>query len=199
MYNPTMPVIYETETPLAPRLDLGPYRDADYQALPDEPRCELLYGRLLVTPAPAARHQIVVGEVLRLLQDVARSHGGLALVSPVDVLLADHSVVQPDVVYLSADRCSIVGQRVEGAPDLVVEVLSPGTTRRDLGEKLRLYAETGVAEYWIVDPRERAFEFLANDRGVFQLRVPDGAIYRSSKVAGLELDLVAFWQSVPVL
>jgi Uma2 family endonuclease len=193
-----MPV-YETETPLAPRTSLGPYRDADYQKLPDEPRCELLYGRLFVMTAPTVLHQLVVGAILRLLQDLARSRGGLAVISPVDVMMADHSVVQPDVIYVSPGRTSIVRQRVEGAPDLVVEVLSPGTTRRDLGEKLRLYAETGVAEYWIVDPRERTFEFLVKDRGVFQLRVPDGAIYRSATIAGLELDLGAFWESVPVL
>ena len=193
-----MPV-YETEAPLAPRLDLGPYRDADYQKLPDEPRCELLYGRLLVTPAPSALHQLVVGEILRLLQDFARSRGGFAVVSPVDVRLADHSVVQPDVIYVSPSRTSIIRRRVEGTPDLVVEVLSPGTTRRDLGEKLRLYAEAGVIEYWIVDPRERTFEFLANDGGTFRLRLSDGAIYRSVEISGLELDLEAFWRLIPVL
>jgi hypothetical protein len=58
MYNRRMPVTYETETPLAPRGDLGPYRQADYLALPDEPRCELLYGRLLMMAAPTLRHQI---------------------------------------------------------------------------------------------------------------------------------------------
>jgi Uma2 family endonuclease len=198
LYNHPMPV-YETETPLAPRTGLGPYRDADYVGLPDEPRCELLYGRLLVTPAPSALHQLVVGRILRLLQDLADNGGGLAVVSPVDVALADHSVVQPDVVYVSADRASIVRGRIEGAPDLVVEVLSPGTTRRDLGEKLRLYAESGISEYWIVDPVERTFEFLFRDGDSFRLRVPEGAIYRSTAIAGLEIDLGAFWTSVRVV
>jgi Uma2 family endonuclease len=193
-----MPV-YETETPLAPRIDLGPYRDADYQNLPDEPRCELLYGRFLVMAAPSALHQFVLGEIFLLLRDIARRRGGWAFVSPIDVALADHSVVQPDVIYVSPGRTSMVRDRVEGAPDLVVEVLSPGTTRRDLGEKLRLYAEVGVAEYWIVDPRERRFEFLANDAGAWQVRLPDGPVYRSPAIGELEIDLVAFWQSVPAL
>ena len=196
MYNRAMPVVYETETPLAPRIGLGPYRDADYRALPDEPRCELLYGRLLVTPAPVVWHQLVVGRILRLLQDLGHSTGGLAVVSPVDVRLADHSVVQPDVIYVSRARSAIVRQRIEGAPDLVVEVLSPGTARRDLGEKLRLYAESGVAEYWIVDPEARTFELLVNDAGGFRVLVPDGTLYRSAAVAGLELDLEAFWRSL---
>jgi len=199
MYNRVMPVAYETESPLAPRIGLGPYRDADYQQLPDEPRCELLYGRFLVTPAPSVLHQLVGGRILRLLQDLAEARGGLAVDSPVDVALADHSVVQPDVIYVSAGRTSIVHRRVEGAPDLVVEVLSPGTTRRDLGEKLRLYAQAGVAEYWIVDPRERAFEFLILDGGDFRVRVPDGKRYQSDAISGLELDLEAFWKAIPVL
>jgi Uma2 family endonuclease len=86
--------------------------------------------------------------------------------------------------------------RVEGAPDLIVEVLSPGTARRDLGEKLRLYGEAGVLEYWIVDPVLGTFEFLEKANDGFHLRLPDGAPYRSSLIAGLELDLETFWRSV---
>jgi hypothetical protein len=105
MYNRVrVSVVYETETPPAPRTDLGPYRRADYLALPDEPRCELVYGRLLVMAAPALRHQEVVARVLRLLLDFADRTGGRAFVSPVDVALADHSIVQPDVV--TSDRCA---------------------------------------------------------------------------------------------
>jgi Uma2 family endonuclease len=197
MYNRAMPVVYETETPLAPRSGLGPYREADYLGLPDDPRCELLYGRLLVTPAPTARHQRVVVKILRILADCADRHGDQVLVSPIDVVLADHSVVQPDVIYVTAARSSIVRDRVEGAPDLVVEVLSPSTARRDLGEKLRLYAEAGVAEYWIIDPGLRTFEFLESAQDAFRVRLPDGATYRSAAIAGLELDLEAFWRAIP--
>jgi Uma2 family endonuclease len=199
MYNrDIVPVVYETETPLAPRVGLGPYREADYLGLPDEPRCELLYGRLVVMSAPTLRHQVVVARVLRLLLELADQKGGLAVGSPVDVALADHSIVQPDVVYVSAARSSVLRDRVEGAPDLVVEVLSPGTARRDLGEKLRLYAEAGVAEYWIVDPSHQTFEFLVNDDG-FRLRLPDGPTYRSPAIPGLVLELDAFWRSIPIL
>ena len=145
MYTRRMAIAYETETPHATRTELGPYREADYLQLPEQPRCELLYGRLPVTPAPSVRHQLVVVDILRLLREFASHRGGYAVVSPVDVVLAEHSIVQPDVIYISPDRAGIVGQRVEGAPDLVVEILSPGTARRDLGEKLRLYVESGVA------------------------------------------------------
>jgi Uma2 family endonuclease len=192
-----MPVVYETETPLAPRSGFGPYREADYLGLPDEPRCELLYGRLLVTPAPTARHQHIVLKIARILADCADRHGDQVLVSPLDVVLADHSVVQPDVVYVRAARSSIVRDRVEGAPDLVVEVLSPGTARRDLGEKLRLYAEAGVAEYWIIDPGLQTLELLINAGGGFRVSPPDGPTFRSAAIPGLELDLEAFWRSIP--
>src|SRR5688572_25527283 len=146
MYTRPMAVAYETETPHATRKELGPYREADYLELPDEPRCELLYGRLPVMPAPTIRHQLVVMALAVFLHEVAQRRGGYAVVSPIDVVLADHSIVQPDVIYVSPKRARIVQRRVEGAPDLVVEILSPGTARRDLGEKLRLYAESGVLE-----------------------------------------------------
>jgi Uma2 family endonuclease len=192
-----MAVVYETETPHATRWELGPYREADYLQLPDQPRCELLYGRLPVTPAPTVRHQLVVTAVWQVLHELAQHRGGCAVVSPVDVVLAEHSIVQPDVIYVSGERAGILRQRVEGAPDLVIEILSPATARRDLGEKLRLYAESGVVEYWIVDPDRETFEFLENTTDGFRVRLPEGAVYRSAAIPGLELDLEAFWRALP--
>jgi Uma2 family endonuclease len=197
MYTRTVPVAYETESPHAMRPELGPYREADYLALPEQPRCELLYGRLPVTPAPTFRHQLVVTAIGRFLFDFALPRGEHAVVSPIDVVLADHSIVQPDVIYVSRERAGILGRRVEGAPDLVVEILSPATGRRDLGEKMRLYAESGVAEYWIVDPDLETFEFLENTPAGFHVRLPEGAVYRSAAIAGLEIDLEAFWRAFP--
>lgn len=197
MYNPAVAVVYETDLPPAPRSGLGPYREADYLALPDEPRSELLYGTLVVTPAPNSRHQEIVLRLARILLDLADANGARALVSPIDVVLAEHSVVQPDVIFVARERAAIVRDRVEGAPDLVIEVLSPGTARRDLGEKLKLYAESGVAEYWIVDPGARIFEFLENRDGEYVVRLPESGIYRSRAVVGLELDIDAFWQKIP--
>jgi Uma2 family endonuclease len=197
LYTRTMAVVYETESPHATRSELGPYREADYLALPEHPRCELLYGRLPVTPAPTVRHQLVVLEVARFLREVGSRHDGYAVISPVDVVLAEHSIVQPDVIYVSRERAGILRQRVEGAPDLVVEILSPATARRALGEKLRLYAESGVAEYWIVDPVLETFEFLENTPDSFRVRLLEGSVYRSSVITGLELDLEAFWRAFP--
>jgi Uma2 family endonuclease len=112
------------------------------------------------------------------------------------VVLADHSIVQPDVIFVSRERSRIVQRRVEGAPDLVVEILSPGTARRDLGDKMRLYAESGVAEYWIVDVDGETIAFLENTPTGFTVRLSEGGVYRSAGIAGLELDLETFWKSV---
>jgi len=212
-----MPAESENGSPVSPRFELGPYRDADYRALPEEPRCELLLGRLLVTPSPSARHQRLLVRLVELLvtpspsarhqrllvrlvellAPLARSVGGEVLVAPIDVALADHSVVQPDLVWVGAHRRGIVRERVEGAPDLVIEVLSPATARRDLGEKLALYARAGVLEYWLLDSEKRTCELLENRDGAFVVRLPADGIHRSPAIPGLELDLEAFWRAIP--
>lgn len=191
-----MTVALLTEVPLTPVTELGPYRRQDYEGLPDETRCELLYGRLYMSPSPNPRHQVVVAAVWAALHQIARATGGIAFVAPLDVILADHSVVQPDVIYLTAESREIVGERLEGAPDLVVEVLSVGTSRRDRGDKLGLYAETGIREYWIVDPAERQIEFLINEGGRFVVALPAGAEYRSQALPEVHLDLLVFWREV---
>jgi Uma2 family endonuclease len=81
----------------------------------------------------------------------------------------------------------------------VAEVLPPATARRDLGEKLRLYAEAVVAEYWIVDPALQSFEFLVRSNEGFRRRLPDGPFYRSTAIPGLEIDLEAFRRSISIL
>lgn len=195
-YNRAMAVQMLEEVPVLPGARLGPYRDVDYQALPAEPRCELIYGELVVTPAPSVRHQLVAQRLLRLLEDHAAAHGGLAVISPVDVRLAEHSIVQPDVVYVAPERLGIARRRFEGAPDLAVEVVSPGSARRDRVWKLKLYAEAGVREYWIVDPEAKAIEFLVRRGGSFEVWLPEGSLYRSPAIAQLVLDLAAFWSEL---
>lgn len=197
MYNPIMVVRLETTSPPTPLSVLGPYRDADYSALPDEPRCELLYGRLLVTPGAAFRHGEVVALVTQVLREFTESHGGRLATSPVDVALADHSVVQPDVVWIGEDHVGRIGRRLEGAPDLAVEVLSPSTARRDRGEKLKLYAESGIPEYWIVDPEAETIEFLVLGDGRYAVHLALDGIYRSPVTAELALDLETFWKRLP--
>lgn len=191
-----MAVALLKEPPLSPYTDLGPYRRKDYEALPNEPRCELIFGRFYVSPSPLILHQVVVALLWQILFQISKKSGGRTFLAPLDVHLADHSVVQPDVLYISAPRRGIAQRWVEGAPDLLVEVLSPGTARRDRGDKLALYAESDIREYWVVDPVEHQIEFLINENGRFVVALADGEEYRSRVLPEIHLNLPAFWKEV---
>ncbi len=112
----------------------------------------LIEGRLYMSAAPTPRHQEIVLELATRLHQVAKEAGGRAYVSPADYLLRDGTVVQPDVSFITATRLDIVQQRLVGAPDIAIEVLSPGTRRFDRVRKLRTYEKNGVREVWLVDP-----------------------------------------------
>ena len=144
----------------------------DYEALPaDGRRYELHDGELLVTPAPAPRHQRVSGRLYRLLQThVETQRLGEVLYSPIDCILHDTTILQPDLVYLDIERQSAIsGRGIEGPPTLVVEILSPATARIDRGPKHQLYARYGVPYYWIADPDTRTIEAYRLAGGAYQL------------------------------
>src|SRR3970040_62534 len=134
---------------------------SDYAALPDDGRrYELHHGELSVTPAPGTRHQEAIVNLIGLLLQYVKSRSlGKVFVAPTDCILRNVTVVQPDVFYIAAARLSIISERgIEGAPTLVVEVLSPSTAHLDRGRKMTLYAEHGVPYYWIADPESRSVE-----------------------------------------
>ncbi len=127
----------------------------DYALIPDDGRRhEILDGDHVMSPAPKTKHQRLVLRLALSLEAFVDEHGlGEVFVAPFDVLLSDHDIVQPDLVFVSDGRLGIVDEdNCKGAPDLVVEVLSSSTRRRDLIEKRRAYERFGVAEYWVVDP-----------------------------------------------
>jgi Uma2 family endonuclease len=134
---------------------------SDYAALPDDGRrYELHHGELSEIPTPGTRHQGAIVVLITLLHEHVRSRGlGKVFVAPTDCILSNVTVVQPDVFYIAADRLAIISERgIEGAPTLVVEVLSPSTAHLDRGRKMTLYAEHRVPYYWIVDPETRSVE-----------------------------------------
>ena len=126
----------------------------DLAQLPDDgKRYEILRGDLAVSPSPNRKHQRLVQAVYRWLYERERQEGGQAFVAPFDVIFDEYNVTEPDVLFVRAERLHIVTEaHVQGAPDLVVEVLSPSTRSRDLGVKAHLYARFHVSEYWAVDP-----------------------------------------------
>jgi Uma2 family endonuclease len=194
MPKPGAPIVIVVPLILPARL--GRYRHRDYDALPDRQICELLLGRIYRRPRPSMAHEIVLDSVWRQLEGTALTTGGRAYRGPIDLALADHSVVKPDAFYLSADQRDLVVEHADGAPDLVVEVLSPDTVRQDRREKLILYAQTGVEEYWLIDPEPRVVDLLVNEAGRFVVTLPDAGRHRSQTIAGLTLDLADLWRSV---
>jgi Uma2 family endonuclease len=124
---------------------------------------ELAYGVLREPPAPSFHHQIIVGRIyVRLDRHVRRYMAGRVVMSPVDVILdAEHAlVVQPDVVFVSTARQGICTDRIWGAPDLVVEVLSMTNRRHDRVVKVAWFRQYGIPECWLVDPIERVIEAI---------------------------------------
>jgi len=140
----------------------------DYKLLPEEKRYEIIEGELLVTPAPSIRHQKVLGRLFNKIYTFAEgARLGTVLAAPTDVVLDNESVVQPDILYVSAARHPILesGVAVHGAPDLAVEILSPSTAKRDQVIKRKLYQKYGVREFWIVDPDVQTVEVCALGEG----------------------------------
>ncbi len=170
----------------------------DYCRLPnDGRRYEILDGEIAVTPAPSPRHQEVVVNLLRILDDHVRSRRlGKVYVAPIDVILAPTSVVQPDLVHMSAERLSLVTSRgIEGPPDLAVEVLSPTTSAQDRGSKLQLYARYGIRHCWLVDPESRRLEAyeLAGTAYRLVVELSETAEFAPALFPALRISLDSLW------
>jgi Uma2 family endonuclease len=143
---------------------LDPLTVDQYFRLPETLRpMELVYGVVREPPAPRFGHQSIVTVTTVLLDQHVRTHGlGKVCVSPVDVVLdrGRALVVQPDVIFVATERLGIIDERVWGAPDLIVEVLSKRTARRDRTEKLGWYRQYDVRECWFLDPARRTVEII---------------------------------------
>jgi Uma2 family endonuclease len=171
----------------------GLWRYEDYCRLPDDGwRYEVIRGRLLMAPAPKPRHQFSLGELhLAFRRFVDAGDLGAVLLAPIDVVLAKLATpVQPDLLFIRQERLDIVKEnRIEGPPDLIVEVLSPSNWTTDRRDKHALYAEAGVAEYWIVDPEQRTIEVFVLEEGGYRLfdQKGPGETIRSHSLDGLEV------------
>ena len=143
----------------------------DYAALPDDGRrYELHEGELSVTPAPGLSHQDILGNLFVILRGHVNARRlGKVFVAPVDCIFENITIVQPDIVFIETARRSLMSERgIEGAPTLVVEVISPSTGAIDRRRKLQLYARYAVPFYWIVDPPARTIEAHAIAHGRYE-------------------------------
>ncbi|HYF76283.1 MAG TPA: Uma2 family endonuclease [Symbiobacteriaceae bacterium] len=164
----------------------------DYKLLPEDRRYEIIEGELLVTPAPTARHQGILLELAVKLSIHVKANGlGKVLPAPTDVILTNENIVQPDILFVSSRRLETINQSggVHGAPDLVVEILSPSTASRDQIVKRKLYSRFGVREYWVVDPASASIEVLVlRDGGLETWRAfPSGTLLSSPLLPDLKI------------
>ncbi len=141
----------------------------DYEALPEVAPYQLIDGELIMTPAPTLFHQNIIGNIYQLLRPFVESNDiERVFLSPIDVRLTDTDVYQPDLIFIQKDHVSKIGRdKLNVIPDLAVEVLSPSSAFYDLMHKKTVYAESGVAEYWIVDPKDETVEIFRQDGGRF--------------------------------
>ena len=148
----------------------GNFTYEDLLHTPDDgKRYEVLEGDLVVSPSPKVKHQVLVGAVHEMLCTAQRAGCGRVLLAPMDVVLSHPDVVEPDLLFIATDRLGIVTENnVQGAPDLVVEVISEGSRQRDVITKRHIYERHGVRFYWLVDPEEetvRVFELQSGAYG----------------------------------
>ncbi len=131
-------------------------------------RFDIVDGEMIMAPSPTLEHQKILRQLFRSLdQFVAERQLGEVLFAPLDILVTRDPLRtrQPDLLFVSNERAGILGQIVEGAPDMVAEILSPSNTRASIEEKLADYARLGVSECWLVSPEARSVEVLALTEG----------------------------------
>ncbi|HWL94122.1 MAG TPA: Uma2 family endonuclease [Phycisphaerae bacterium] len=166
----------------------------DFCALPDDGRrYEIIDGDLFMSPSPEIPHQTVVINLAAILhQHVRKEKLGKVLVAPSDVLLGEHDIVEPDIIFISKERLSIVTQKnIQGAPDLLIEVLSPSTSRRDVRDKRNLDARSGVRYYWMLDshgPRVTELQLTEGEYAVVK-ELSGDAIFEPACFPDLKINL----------
>jgi len=147
------------------------FTHADLLVMPDDgKRREIVDGELFVTPSPLSKHQLIVSRIAAALFLYLNAHPiGKLFTAPLDVIFGDYDVLEPDLLFILNEHRGIIQDWVRGAPDLVIEVLSPSTARQDRGPKLKAYARFGVPECWIVDPDQQAVEVYRLAQQVYEL------------------------------
>jgi Uma2 family endonuclease len=172
----------------------------EYYKLEDDQRYEIIDGNLLMVPSPDAWHQDWLGNLHFLLRlYLAKNKAGRLFIAPFDVVLDSENTVQPDLVFVAAANIGIIEKRaIFGAPDLLVELLSPYSIRRGRHVKKALYARFGVKEYWIGDPANKSMEIFTLRDGRYQrlCAATEKGKLVSKVLPGLALDLADI-QSLP--
>ncbi len=183
--------------PAAPAVDTRLTYD-DFLLFPDDgKRHELIDGVHYVTPSPRLRHQDLVGRLFGAIVACLAEHpkAGRVFLAPLDVVMSLHDIVEPDLIFIAGDQTGIMTEKnIQGAPALVVEVLSKSTRKRDAQIKRRLFEQVGVREYWLVDPEldtVQVFRPTAEGRlaRVEELTAEDGGTLTTPLLPGCSIDI----------
>ncbi|KJS17669.1 MAG: restriction endonuclease [Peptococcaceae bacterium BRH_c4b] len=170
------------------------YTYEDYLKINDDNQYELIGGELILVPSPRATHQEVSTNLVYAILDFIRKNKlGKLFHAPFDVVLSETEKPQPDILFISANRLDIITEyNIKGAPDLVIEILSPSTASRDKVEKSRLYYKYGVKEYWIVDPDAKVVEVFTpgEKKWILHEAYRNDEILVSPLLPGLQINLV---------
>ena len=165
----------------------------DYRTTPDDKRYELLDGELILAPAPRTTHQRTLFELALVVGQHVKDHDlGEVFTAPTDVFLTDTDVVQPDLAFISNERSGIITElNIQGAPDLVIEVLSPSTASRDRGYKRTLYSRHGVKEYWMAGVESATITVLLLGDNGFEVfgTFGEGERFTSPTLEGFEVGI----------
>ncbi len=169
------------------------YTYEDYLKTPDAQRYELIEGELNMTPSQIPNHQRIIKRIALLLENfITANNLGEVFFSPLDVYFDNENVFEPDILFISKERAHIIGEKnIQGAPDLVVEVLSESNAYHDLVKKKKIYARFGVKEYWIVDPLEKNVDIYSLSDSVFILErsYSESQVLESPLLVGLNIKL----------
>lgn len=174
------------------QIQTRPFTVDDFDALPEDGnRYEVIGGVLRVSPAPEIDHQLVQARLFgAFLNFLDLRDAGVAFVGPTDVQFSQFDIVEPDIVVVLNDNFNVLREkRIVGAPDILVEIVSPLSGSRDRVRKAVLYALNGVREYWLVEPKEKTVIVLTLVNGVFvPIEQPEG-IARSVLLDGFDVPL----------
>lgn len=171
----------------------------DYAKLPEGSLYQLIDGELIMSPAPNLYHQMILNNILQELNKFnAVKKSGKIFPSPVDVYFEEYETYQPDIVFVAKERSHILKEtKIEGSPDLVVEILSESSAYYDLKHKKNIYEKYGVKEYWIVDPIDKSVEIYENKKNKFELYSHKklNGLVKSKLLGGLSFDIESVFKS----
>ncbi len=165
----------------------------DYRKTPEDERYELIEGELVMAAAPNRAHQTSQANLGAPMHTFVRSEGlGYVFFSPFDVVLSEYTTLQPDLIFVSNENADIITDaNIQGAPDVVVEIISPSSTGRDWVVKRDLYARHGVKEYWLIDPINRTLWVMLLKDGYLELagEYGEGDVVTALTIEGFKINL----------